>query len=156
VDVWNIIEALQREEKMTVFLTTHYMEEAAQANQIIILDHGRIITSGTPFELKEAYATDKLRLYSCKGNVGQLEDKVKELLKRQMDEKAEDARRQQMTEKIIREWKVKRLDTDGIEVDLSATLSAIPILNGLRSDIDGFEVIQGNMDDVFLNAVSTS
>ena len=63
LDVWSTIEELQKTEKMTVFLTTHYMEEAAKADNIIIMDHGKMITQGTPFALKEKYAMDKVKLY---------------------------------------------------------------------------------------------
>lgn len=109
VDVWNTIAELQRKEKMTVFLTTHYMEEAAEADQIIIMDHGRIITTGTPFELKEQYAKDQLRLYYRDG-----ETKV---------------------------------------IPFSSTMDALPTIEAEREKLAGFEVIQGNMDVVFLNAV---
>lgn len=108
IDVWNIVEQLQREEKMTVFLTTHYMEEAAKADDIIIIDHGKIITAGTPFELKEKYAKDKLKLYYKEENVS---------------------------------------------ISIDSTLDALPILREHQSEIEGFEVILGNMDDVFVNAV---
>lgn len=118
-DVWQIIEALRRDENMTVFLTTHYMEEAAAADRIIILDHGKIVTSGTPFELKEHYAKDKLRLY-CDPSKLALEGEITPFC---------------------------------MEIPLSSTMEALPILEKVRHDIQGFEVIQGNMDDVFLNAV---
>lgn len=108
IDVWNIVEQLQREEKMTVFLTTHYMEEAAKADDIIMIDHGKIITAGTPFELKEKYAKDKLKLYY----------------------KEED-----------------------ISIPIKCTLDALPIIQEHKDEIEGFEVILGNMDDVFVNAV---
>ena len=108
IDVWNIIEQLQREERMTVFLTTHYMEEAAKADDIIIIDRGRIITSGTPFELKEQYASDKLKLYR-KGEVE--------------------------------------------TITLKSTMEAIPLIQKYAGEVEGFEVIQGNMDDVFVNVV---
>lgn len=62
-DVWHAITNLQRNEKITVFLTTHYMEEATRSDNIIILDHGKIIDSGSAYDLKEKYASDKLRLY---------------------------------------------------------------------------------------------
>jgi len=108
-DVWKTVQALQRNEKMTVFLTTHYMEEAAGADQIIIMDHGSIVVSGTPFELKEKYAKDKLKLF-YKNN------QIKELF-------------------------------------FATTLETLPVLNQEQETLEGFEVIQGNMDDVFLNAV---
>lgn len=109
VDVWNTIEELQKTEKMTVFLTTHYMEEAAKADNIIIMDHSKIITSGTPFELKEKYAMDKVQLYYKDGT------------------------------------------TENIQV--ASTMEAMPLLKEKEGKLVGFEVIQGNMDDVFLNAV---
>ena len=109
VDVWNTIEQLQKTEKMTVFLTTHYMEEAAKADKIIIMDRGKIVTTGTPFELKEAYAADKVKLFYENG-----------------EEK---------------------------EIAVTSTLEALPIIEKVRNEISGFEVIQGNMDDVFLNAI---
>ena len=111
-DVWGIIEELRKNEKMTVFLTTHYMEEAAGADQIIIMDHGNIIDQGTPFALKEKYASDKLRLFYKSGR-----------------------------EEVI---------------SVASTLKALPLIQEAESEIDGFEVIQGNMDDVFLNAVGRS
>ena len=108
IDVWNMVEQLQKEEKMTVFLTTHYMEEAAKADDIIIVDHGRIVTAGTPFELKEKYAKDKLMLY--------------------YDDRSE-------------------------HIFIESTLDAAPIIQKHLKEIKGFEVIQGNMDDVFVNVV---
>ena len=122
-DVWQIIETLRRDENMTVFLTTHYMEEAAEADQIIILDHGKIIASGTPFALKERYAKDKLRLFCTKELSGLPQGATPTPF--------------------------------GYEIPLGRTLDACPILESLRNQVDGFEVIQGNMDDVFLNAVGT-
>lgn len=108
IDVWNIVEQLQREKKMTIFLTTHYMEEAAKADDIIIIDHGRIVTAGTPFELKEKYAKDKLKLY----------------------------------------YKDK-----SVTIPVKSTKEALPIIQKHIGEIEGFEVIQGNMDDVFVNVV---
>ena len=61
--IWSVIETLRRDEGLTVFLTTHYMEEAADADYVIILDDGRISASGTPLELKNKYANDYITLY---------------------------------------------------------------------------------------------
>lgn len=133
LDVWNTIEELQKNEKMTVFLTTHYMEEAAGADNIIIMDHGNIITSGTPFELKEKYAMDRLRLY-CGA------------------EKANEAVRQ-----LSSYYGEVMLSEHGIiELFIRSTMEAIPILERMKDIIEGFEVIQGNLDDVFLHAVGKS
>lgn len=128
-DVWMTIEELRKNEKMTVFLTTHYMEEAAGADKIIILDHGKVVVSGTTFELKEKYAMDKLRLYF---QMSRLEE-ILPLLKANQQ--------------------IERLESKGIEVALKSTVEAIPIIQAVKDKIEGFEVILGNMDDVFLNAV---
>ena len=61
--VWKVIGHLQKEEKMTVFLTTHYMEEAADADYIVILDEGKIVAEGTPIELKNRYTGDFITFY---------------------------------------------------------------------------------------------
>ena len=61
--IWANIEKLRQEEGLTVFLTTHYMEEADQASYVVIIDHGRIAAKGTPHELKNCYAQDTLYLY---------------------------------------------------------------------------------------------
>lgn len=63
--VWNVIEELRRRDGLTVFLTTHYMEEAGEADSVVILDHGRIAAEGTPHALKNAYAKDIIKLYDA-------------------------------------------------------------------------------------------
>ena len=62
--IWNVIAELRQERGITVFLTTHYMEEAADADHVVILDSGRIAAEGTPLELKNAYTGDFLTLYN--------------------------------------------------------------------------------------------
>ncbi len=62
--LWNVIERLRKTENMTVFLTTHYMEEAADADYVVILDNGQLIAEGTPLELKNTYTGDFITLYS--------------------------------------------------------------------------------------------
>ena len=63
--LWNVIADLRRREHMTVFLTTHYMEEAADAEYVVILDSGKIAAKGTPLELKNAYTGDFITLYGA-------------------------------------------------------------------------------------------
>lgn len=132
VDVWNTIEQLRKEEQMTVFLTTHYMEEAAGADKIIIMDRGQIITEGTPFYLKEKFAKDKLKLYVSPDKISLVTDFEENLI---------------------------QTDYNLVELAVSSTLETLPIIQslmaepGVKEAIQGFEVIQGNMDDVFLNAV---
>ena len=71
--IWNVIFDLRKNENMTVFLTTHYMEEAAEADYVVILDSGKISAEGTPLELKNAYTGDYITIYGVK------EDTVKML-----------------------------------------------------------------------------
>lgn len=69
--VWEIVSKLRREENMTVFLTTHYMEEAAEADNVVIIERGKIAAVGTPNELKNEYAGDFVTVY------GVSEDQIK-------------------------------------------------------------------------------
>ena len=126
-NVWETVYTLQREMNMTVFLTTHYMEEAAKADHIGIMAQGHFVEYGTPFSLKEAYAKDKLYLIP---NIGK-EKEIEHYLARQNKEYT-------VNDEVIR-------------VKLANTLEALSLLHELQLLIQGFEVIQGTMDDVFLN-----
>ena len=61
-----MIKSLMKENNLTVFLTTHYMEEVNDSNKVVIIDEGKIIVSGTPNELKSKYAKDLLKIYTKK------------------------------------------------------------------------------------------
>lgn len=63
--LWNVISDLRKNEKMTVFLTTHYMEEAAEADYVVIIDSGALVAEGTPLELKNAYTGDFITIYGA-------------------------------------------------------------------------------------------
>lgn len=130
LDVWNTISNLQKNEKMTVFLTTHYMEEAAGADKIIIMDSGSLITMGTPFELKETYARDRVRIYCWEG------------------------RGEEMAAMLAGIGiEAPKPDSGMFDIPVPSTLEALPILEAVKEAAEGFEVILGDMDDVFLNAV---
>lgn len=62
--IWNVIGDLRRQENLTVFLTTHYMEEATDADYVVILDQGKLIAEGTPLELKNKYTGDFITIYT--------------------------------------------------------------------------------------------
>jgi multidrug/hemolysin transport system ATP-binding protein len=123
--VWDCIALLRQELNMTVFLTTHYMEEAAKASHIAIMDSGHLKEYGTPFSLKDKFAKDKLHIVP--GNRTIILDYLRD---------------KQIT------FKDKH---DFISLRLQTTMDAIPLLEELKEVIKGFEVIQGSMDDVFLN-----
>ena len=63
--LWQVIDDLRKNEGMTVFLTTHYMEEAADADYVVILDSGMIAAEGTPLELKNTYTGDFITVYGA-------------------------------------------------------------------------------------------
>lgn len=72
-DVWKTIDALREKRNMTVFLTTHYMEEAGVADYIVIIDGGKTVAEGTPLELKNKYTGDYLFVYTdCEETVKNL------------------------------------------------------------------------------------
>lgn len=123
--VWKTISALQKRTGMTVFLTTHYMEEAAKSDYIIILNHGEIAVKGTPYDLKEKYSSDTLRIKP--------KDRVQVLNK-------------------LNNMSLEYKEKNGlIVVKLKHSVDAIPILVEEQVHPDNFEVIHGSMDDVFLN-----
>ena len=61
--LWQVMEKLRKEEGMTVFLTTHYMEEAADADYVVIIDGGKTVAEGTPHDLKDKYTADFITVY---------------------------------------------------------------------------------------------
>lgn len=127
--VWSAIHNLQKELKMTVFLTTHYMEEAAKADHIAIMNKGHLIEYGTPFSLKEKYAKDTLRLIPKAD--------------------CQDA----LTNIFLKEKLAYHSKENSYLLPMDSTLSSLPVLEKTKSLLQGFEVIQGTMDDVFLNAM---
>ena len=129
VDVWDAVEHLRKNTDMTVFLTTHYMEEAQSADKIIIINKGRKVAEGTPFELKEKYAKDSLKLYFG-------EKKLSDVTH------------------IIGKDKLITTSYGGL-VEAGNPFAAAKTAEKLVGVIDGFEIIQGKMDDVFLNVTSS-
>ncbi len=118
--VWAVIDGLRKKEGMTVFLTTHYMEEAADADYVVVLDGGKIAAEGTPLQLKNEYAGDFLYLYNV------AEGEVESLGK--------------PYEKIRDGWKVA---LDGTE-ECTKLIVENPAL------FKDYEIVKGRMDDVFL------
>lgn len=123
-NVWDTVKRLQKEQGMTVFLTTHYMEEAEEADYCVVVDDGKIAAEGTPFDLKEKYAKDKLCLKPGR------EPEIIKLL----------------SEKGISYEK----KADLLEIKLQTTMDALPLLKAAEPFLEGFTVVKGSMDDVFL------
>ncbi|MBP5774560.1 MAG: ABC transporter ATP-binding protein [Clostridiales bacterium] len=120
--VWDYINYLRKEHGLTIFLTTHYMEETRDADRVLILDKGKIVTMGTPAELKTRYAHSKLVWYTAKS------DKADALIT-------------QISRKSIYD-----ADHYNIETDDNIT----EFIYEHRDEIKDYEYIKGTMDDVFL------
>lgn len=127
--VWESLEKM-RQDGMTIFLTTHYMEEAAKCSHIAVMDSGRIREYGTPFLLKERYSRDRLRLMAKPGMDAALEERLEE-----------------------KQYNLSGQDREGrlFEIFLKDSMMALPVLKETEELLDGFELVQGSMDDVFLN-----
>jgi multidrug/hemolysin transport system ATP-binding protein len=124
-NIWKTIKEMQANTGMTVFLTTHYMEEAAEADYVIIIDNGEIAASGTPSQLKDRYTRDRLVLTA-------------------RDIEGLRSRIEQDGFKYI-------VSADNIIVEIGSTFEAIPLIDKYREDLISFEVLKGTMDDAFIN-----
>ena len=120
--LWDVISSLRQKENLTVFLTTHYMEEAAEADFVVILDHGQIVAEGTPLALKNAYTGDFVTIYD------QDEEKVRSL---------------------GRPYTTVR---DGFKISVENTAQATELIVKNPALFKDFEITKGKMDDVFLAA----
>ena len=122
--IWETILRLQKETKMTVFLTTHYIEEAAESDFVVVMNKGKIVAKGTPEQLKSTYSSHRLTFIA-------LDDgKLKQML---LEDHYD----------FIEERSMFHLAID-------ATTDAIPILNKYEAHISSFEVKMSSLDDVFL------
>lgn len=118
--IWEVIAALREREGMTVFLTTHYMEEAADADYVVILDSGRVVATGTPLELKNTYSGDFVTLYG-------------------VDEEAVKA--------LGKSYETLR---DACRISVANTAEATALIMARPELFADYEITKGKMDDVFL------
>ena len=119
--LWNVISDLRKNENMTVFLTTHYMEEAAEADYVVILDSGKISAEGTPLELKNTYTGDFITLYG-----------VDEATVKTLGVEYEQIR-------------------DAYRLSVPNTAKATELITKHPDIFSDYEITKGKMDDVFLN-----
>lgn len=118
--LWQVIEKSRREEGMTVLLTTHYMEEAADADYVVILNRGRIAAEGTPLQLKNRYVKDYITLYGVSEDEGAA-----------LGYPCASVR-------------------DGVRVEVPDTASATALIVKNPSLFRDYEIVKGKMDDIFL------
>lgn len=124
--IWNMIEEVRNEEDMTAILTTHYMEEAAGCDHIVIIDHGEKIAEGTPLQLKNTYVKDHISLYG-------------------IDE--ETVRTLNVPYTAI---------PDGWDIPVEHTSLATQLICAHPEVFHDYELIKGRMDDVFLAVTGSS
>jgi multidrug/hemolysin transport system ATP-binding protein len=127
VSIWNTISSMQKELNMTVFLTTHYMEEASNADKVAIIQNGDIVAAGTPNELKEGYTYDIIKIY-------QPDRHILSYLKN--------------AEGVEYDFDS---DKEVVVVKIKDPKQAVTLLSDLKPYITSFEAVHGNMDDVFIN-----
>ena len=126
-EVWGRLDELRRESGMTIFLTTHYMEETAEADQVVIIHKGQLVCQGSPAELKAQYSRDTLRItpHDAPALEAQLAERGFALEK----------------------------NGDTYAVPTRDAAQSIGLLYALKDNVRFYEAIKGSMDDVFLNAV---
>lgn len=128
IDVWKVINNVRKETGMTVFLTTHYMEETNDADEVVIIHNGKKIAEGTPAELKEKLSSDRIKIVP---------------------------KNQKRFEKLCKDLSYEKV-ADQFEFLLKDAQEEIELLEKFKDEIKFFEVLRGSMDDVFLNVVGES
>ncbi len=118
--LWQVVGQLRKQEHLTVFLTTHYMEEAADADDVVILDHGKIAAEGTPLSLKNTYTADYITLYGVQ---------------------------EQQVQALGRPYDALR---DAYRVTVPNTAAATELIVKHSALFRDYEITKGKMDDVFL------
>jgi ABC-2 type transport system ATP-binding protein len=125
--LWSYILKLKREKEMTIFMTTHYMNEAENCDRIAIIDYGKIIALDTPVNLKAKVGGDVIRMKSD----------AKPSLKRELEEK----------------YGVEVKEEDGVlRIEVANGDQFLPrLFNELTTKIDAIELRKPTLDDVFLH-----
>ncbi len=130
--VWSLIDDIRKKTGMTVFLTTHYLEEAEKATFVVIMNKGNIIAQGTPNELKNKYSYDYILAYM---------------------------KNDEQFEKILMADKIKFnyiKDKKAYKIAIKDTIGSKDLINKYDKYLIDFEVLKGNMDDVFLNVTGNN
>lgn len=122
-DIWLLISKLREEKELTIFLTTHYMEEVVDANKIVVIDKGEIVAVGSSEELRLKYSSDRVKIIP--------KDGLEILLKKDN----------------VEYYIVNKT----INIKLDSCFDGLEIINKYQKQIKEFEILRGDMDDVFLN-----
>lgn len=125
--VWKVIEKLRKEEGITVLLTTHYLEEANDADYVVVIHKGNVVAEGTPSEIISKHSRDLLKVVPIDKNI--LIDFLNE--------------RNLVFKKV----------SDVYQIEIKDSFEAIEIIKSIESNIKNFEVINGNLNDSFVKIV---
>lgn len=123
--IWETITTLNRESGMTIFLTTHYMEEASESDDVVIIDHGTIVAHGTPVQLREKYCSDNMVLVPLD--------------------------MEKLCSTLDSSGTPYTVVKDIVHMDIQNTMDALPIIESVKGLISSFEVRMGTLDDAFIN-----
>ena len=121
--IWDLLYRLQRDEGMTIILTTHYLDEADEADQLYIIDHGKVIAQGSAAEIKSEHASNLLKI--C------FKDK-------------------QVEKFLPKNMPVEKENEFEYSLYPKSQLEAIDYLTQVREKIASFEFRPGTMDDAFI------
>jgi len=122
-DIWTLINRLRIEKEITIFLTTHYMEEVIDANKVVIIDEGVIVAQGSSEELRLQYSNDRVKIIPKNG----LED-------------------------LLKKEKVQYYSTnDVLNIVVEDCFEGLEVVEKYKKYIKEFEILRGDMDDVFVN-----
>jgi len=125
--VWNLIDKIRKETGMTVFLTTHYLEEAEKASYVVVIDRGTIIAKGLPVDLKNQYSKDYIISYGAKN------PELEKLLKKNKEQFNYDK------------------DKNGYIIYHKSSENLKSTLKKYDKYLNDFEILKGTMDDAFIN-----
>lgn len=124
-EVWDYIMELKNKRHMTIFLTTHYMEETDIADRVVILDHGKILCDDTPAGLKTRYSSRRLIWYT---------------------------QRNKINDEVMASFAdAEKVTYEGDRYIATLKGDALKFLNDNRDKVTDYELLKGSMDDVFLN-----
>lgn len=125
LNIWEIITRFQKEYGMTVFLTTHYLEEAEKADRLTIIDDGRVIAEGTPKDIKEKNTSSLLKIYT--------QNSI------------------ELTDILLKNSLVFKNKQSHFSINVKNSMNALDILNLCHKYFYDFEIIKGSMNDAFIN-----
>lgn len=122
-DIWTLINKLREEKEITIFLTTHYMEEVKDASRVVVIDKGKIVATGSSEELRLQYSNDRLKIIA----------------------------KPSLEETLVNDGVAFYKVNDTVNVILNSCFEGLDIVEKYRDHMKEFEILRGDMDDVFLN-----